>query len=137
MTISIIKSTITNATLLLLLFLTFAVLSPVAGQMFGLGFLLLGFIMAGTRIVKRNRNAYHNGTNTRSIFLRNTTLEIFGILLAVVFAGLLGRYLAQAATVQIAHDLTRMMMGILIGILVGAGVGLLVHRVFQKASPGK
>jgi len=88
--------------------------------------------MASLSVVKRNRGMYLQGKITRGVFLRNTTLEIFGILLAMGLAGLLGRYLSQAVTLQISHTLTRIMTGILLGVLVGAGVSLLVKRTWGR-----
>lgn len=66
------------------------------------------------------------------MFLRNTTLEIFGLLLAMILAGLLGRHVSQIATVQISHNLARIMAGILIGVGVGAGVGLFIKHIWGR-----
>ena len=75
---------------------------------------------------------YKEGKITRTILVRNIFLEIIGILLAMTLAGLLGRYIAQIATVQIANELVKLIAGILIGLLVGMGVGLLVKRTWGR-----
>ena len=81
---------------------------------------------------RKHRRSYVQGKITRNVFHRNTTLEIFGILLAMGLAGLLGRYLSQAVTLQISHTLTRIVTGILLGVVVGVGVGLLVKRTWGR-----
>jgi hypothetical protein len=42
-------------------------------------------------IIRKHRSIYLQGKITRSIFLRNTAFEMFGILLAMVLAGTLRR----------------------------------------------
>ena len=62
----------------------------------------------------------------------NVLLEIMGILLAMVLAGLLGRYIAQLGTAQISSHLTKMVAGIMISLLAGMGMGILVTRTWGK-----
>jgi hypothetical protein len=62
----------------------------------------------------------------------NVLLEIMGILLAMVLAGLLGRYIAQLGTAQISNHLTKMVAGIMISLLAGMGMGILVTRTWGK-----
>jgi uncharacterized membrane protein required for colicin V production len=69
--------------------------------------------------------------------VRNVLIETAGLLLAMVLAGLLGRYIAQIATQQISNDQIRIAAGIATGLLVGIGVGVLMQRMsglFMKTS---
>lgn len=97
-----------------------------------IGFLLFSVAIAISSIFEKHRGAYLQGKITRALFVRNTLLEIFGILLAMTLAGLLGRYIAQIATQQISNELTKLLAGIVIVLLVGAGIGLLVKRVWRS-----
>lgn len=95
-------------------------------------FALVFLVPANVSVFRKRRNAYRQGKITRGVFARNVAVEIFGILLAMTLAGLLGRHVSQVATVQISHNLTRIMAGILIGVLVGAGVGLFMKRTWGR-----
>lgn len=83
-------------------------------------------------IFKKQREAYLQGKISRGVFVRATFLEIIGILLAMILAGLFGRYIAQVATAQIANDLIKLIAGIVIGLLAGMGVGVLVQRTWGR-----
>ena len=126
------KRSIVISILLLTAFLVLVGLFPSAGSILSITLLLFSFIAASLAVVKRHRSSHLQGRISRGMFLRNTTLEIFGILLAMTLAGLLGRHVSQVATVQISHNLTRIMAGILIGVGVGAGVGLLMKRTWRR-----
>jgi len=62
----------------------------------------------------------------------NVLLEIMGILLAMVLAGLLGRYIVQLGTAQISNALTKMVAGIVISLLAGMAIGTLVTRTWGR-----
>lgn len=83
-------------------------------------------------MAQRNWKTYLQGKITRSVFMRNVILEIFGILLAMTLAGLLGRYIAEVATAQITNDIARFIAGILIGLLAGVCVAILVKRTWGR-----
>ena len=117
---------------LLLAFIALAGLFPSVSLMLSVTFLLFSFCVASSTIMKKNREAYLQDKITRSMFVRNTSLEIFGILLAMAFAGLLSRYITQGATTLMSHDFAKILAGILIGVLVGACVGLLVKRTWGR-----
>jgi hypothetical protein len=90
------------------------------------------FTIPAIIVYGKYRRSYLQGKITRAIFLSNTALEIFGILLAMGLAGLLGRYLSQVVILPISHALTRIVTGILIGVLVGACVGWFVKRTWGR-----
>jgi len=117
---------------LLLAVLIFAWLFPFTGLILGIIILLFSLIIASFAVAGKHREAYLQGKVTRGVFVRNTLLEIFGILLAMTLAGLLGRYISQMATEQISNELSKLIAGILIGLLVGIGVGLLVKRIWGR-----
>jgi len=105
---------------------------PSTGLMLGVLLLLFSLFIASSAIVEKHRKAYLQGKITRGVFVRNTVVEIFGILLAVILAGLLGRTIAEIATEQISSDLTKLIAGMVIGLLAGMGIGLLVKRTWGK-----
>jgi hypothetical protein len=110
--------------------LVLAWLFPSTGLLLGIIFLLLSFFIASFAVLEKHKEAYRQGKITRGLFIRNTFLEITGILLAMVLAGLLGRYMAEIATRHINSDLTRVIAGITIGLLVGLGVGTLTKKTW-------
>ena len=131
-----------HCTLILISFLvTLLVLAwifPSERLFLGITFLLFSFLIASLAVIEKQREAYRLGKLTRAVFLRNTILEITGTGLAMLLAGLLGRYVAQAATQQIGDELIRVIAGIGIGLLVGISVGTLAKITwgrFVKISP--
>lgn len=93
-------------------------------------YILIGLVISIIFMAQRNWKTYLQGKITRSVFMRNVILEIFGILLAMTLAGLLGRYIAEVATAQITNDIARFIAGILIGLLAGVCVAILVKRTW-------
>lgn len=124
--------------LLLLVLLLSLWLLPSATSALGIALIAISLGVALFAILKKHRIAYLQGRLTRAAFLRNIFLDMFGILLAVILAGLLGRYVAGLVARPISNDLWRLIATILIGLLVGIGVGLFVNRAwgrFVKTSP--
>lgn len=95
-------------------------------------YILIGLVISIIFMAQRNWKTYLQGKITRSVFMRNVILEIFGILLAMTLAGLLGRYIAEVATAQITNDIARFIAGILIGLLAGVCVAILVKRTWGR-----
>ena len=112
--------------------LVVAISFPSAGLIPAIALLFFSFIIASLTVVKKHRRSYLQGRISHRMFLHNTTLEIFGILLAMTLAGLFGRYAAQAATAQIGHELTKLIAGIAIALLAGTSAGLLVKRTWGR-----
>jgi len=125
-----------HVTLKSILFLTLFVITlwqfPFAITVLSITFLLFGLAAAISSIFKKHRDAYCQDKITRGVFIRNVFLEIFGILLAMTLAGLLGKYLAQMATEPINNELTKLITAIVIGLLAGMGVGVLVNRTWGR-----
>ena len=107
-------------------------LFPSTGLMLGIIFLLFSFVVASSAIFNKHREAYLQGKITRVIFMRNILVEIIGILLALILAGLCGPYIAKIATGQINNDLTRLIAAIIISLLAGMGIGVLVKRAWAR-----
>lgn len=127
---------------ILILFLLSVVVSswksPSATPALGIVLIVVSLAIAFFSVFRKHRMAYLEGKLTRAAFVRNTCLDMSGILLAVAFAGLLGRYVAGVVAMPIRNDLIRLLAGVVIGLLVGAGVGTLVCRLwgrFIKLSP--
>ncbi len=109
-----------------------------AAPLVGVTFLGFSLGMAISAVVAKHAEAYREGRLTRLAFARNIFLDIFGILLAMALAALLGRYLSELAAKQVDGTLLRFVVGILVGLLVGIGVGILVRKTwgrFIKTSP--
>ena len=118
--------------LLLVTLLILAWLFPSAGLILGIIFLLFSFFIASSAVLEKHREAHRQGKITRGIFIRNILLEGTGILLAMLLAGLLGRYMAEIATRQINNDLIRVIAGIMVGLLVGMGVGTFARKTWGR-----
>ena len=117
---------------LLLAFVFSAWKFPPARSVLGMAFLLFGFAIASTFVIGKHRQAHLQGRITRAVFVRNSLFEITGILLTMLLAGLLGRYLAQVAIEQFSNDLTKLVAGIVTGLLVGIGMGLLIKYTWGR-----
>ena len=117
---------------LLVTLLILAWLFPSAGLILGIIFMLFSFFIASSVVLEKHKEAYRQGKITRGIFIRNVLLEGTGILLPMILAGLLGRYMAGIATRQIDNDLTRVIAGIMVGLLVGMGVGTFVRKTWGR-----
>jgi hypothetical protein len=124
-------STLILASMLVTL-LILAWIIPSERLFLGITFVLFSFLIASLAVLEKHRETYQQGKSTRSLFLRNTVLEITGTGLAMVLAGLLGRAAALAAAQQIDHDILRVVTGLVIGLLVGSGVGALAKRTWGR-----
>ena len=118
--------------MLLLIFWILTRLSPTTGLILSIVLLLTGFVITSFAIVKKHRKIYLQGLVSRTVFLLNTFVELAGILLAMILAGLFGRYAVQIATAQITHEPAKLIAGIAIALLAGTGVGLLVKRTWGR-----
>ena len=116
----------------LLMLLILAWVFPTSGLRLGITFLLLSFLVATLVLLEKHKKAYRSGKITRSIFIRNVTLEISGTFLIMLLAGILGRYVAEVATHHIVNDLTRMVTGIGVGLVVGLGLGFLAKKTLSR-----
>ena len=113
---------------------------PSARLMLFMIFLLFSVARAIASVIAKHREARLKGRITSVIFVRNVLIETTGLLLAMVLAGLLGRYIAQVATQHISNDLIKLAAGIATGLLVGIGVGVVMHHIsgrFMKTATEK
>jgi len=90
--------------------------------------------MSSSAVLEKHREACRQGKITRRVFIRNVLLESTGILLAMLLAGVVGRYMAGIATRQIEDGLIRVIAGILVGILVGMGVGTFARKTWGRVA---
>lgn len=72
------------------------------------------------------------GEITRRMFLRNVLLEIFGVFIAIVLAGLLYRYIAETMILPMASKSTRLVANVIVALLVGTCTGNFVNRTWGK-----
>ncbi len=115
--------------LLLLVLILSMWLLPSATPAFGISLVVISFGIALFAILKKHSAAYRLGRIRQSTLFRRIFLDVFGILLAVALAALLGRYVAGLVARPISNDLWRLIATILIGLLVGMGVGILVSQL--------
>jgi hypothetical protein len=92
---------------------------------------IFSIVMVILFVVYRQREYQKSRVINRALFVRNVFIEIAGILLAMILACLLGRYIAQIATEQISDDLIKQIAGITIGLLTGIVVGIIVKRAWE------
>ena len=124
--------------LLILVLILSVWLLPSATPALGIALIVTSLAIAVFSIFMKHRTAYLQGRLTRTAFMRSTFLDVFGILLAMALAVLLGSYIAGMVTRPISNDSTRLMAGITVGLLVGLGVGIFVSWTwgrFIKTSP--
>jgi hypothetical protein len=124
------KYAIIIAVLLFLSLLICVRLFPSYGLILTILILLLGFALASLPIVEKHRQAYLQGKISSRVYKRNLLFDVVGILLALIAAALLGRYLAAMATEQISNDLVKLIAGIMIGLLTGLAVGIFVKQAW-------
>ena len=118
---------------LLLLVLILAMwLLPSATPALSMSFLAISLCLAFFSIFTKQRTAFLQGRITHTAFLRNTLLDVFGILLAIALAVLLGQYIVAIITKPIGNQLVRLTTGILLGLLVGMGAGIFVNKVWGR-----
>jgi uncharacterized protein YacL len=123
--------------ILLVLLVTLLLLSwlfPSSGLLLGIIFLFFSFFITSSAVLEKHREAYRQGKIARRVFIRNVLLEGTGILLAMLLAGLLGRYMAAIATRQIDNGLVRVIAGIVVGMLVGMGVGTFARKTWGRVT---
>ena len=116
---------------ILALFLT-ARLFPPIGITLVIIFLLFGLVASAYMIIKKNKEDFQQGKLSKGMAIRNSLLEITGILLAMVLAGRIGRPLAEMVTGPIGHEILRMIAGLVTGLLAGAVIGALVKGVSNR-----
>lgn len=119
--------------LLLLFVLILSVwLLPSATFALGIAFVLVSLSLAVFLIFRKHQTAYLQGRITHVIFVRNTLLDVVGVLLTVGLAVLLARYVAGLVINPMSNGLARQVAGIVLGLLVGIGMGILVNRLWAR-----
>lgn len=86
--------------------------------------------MAIFSVVQNQRKLYREKRISRNDLVRNVFYEGMGILLAMIMAFVIGKYITEIATGQIGNDLIRFAAAIVIGLLTGMGVGFVVKRTW-------
>jgi hypothetical protein len=124
-------SIVLSILLIFTLFIT-AWLVPSLGIRLGLIFLLFGLVATGYTIIRKYRKSYQQGNLPLSTCIRNSGLEIAVVLLAMIMASVVGRYLSTLASGGMNSTPQRLLTGIGIGLLAGWAVGL-----FAKQATGR
>ena len=113
--------------LLLLTMLVLIWLFPSSKLIIETIFLLFSFVIASSVVIAKNKESYDQGN-----FVRNTILDVFGILLAMVLAGLLANHIAQIAIGQTGNSLAKSIVAVVTGLLVGMGIRILTKRIWER-----
>jgi hypothetical protein len=116
----------------LVILLILAWVFPAAGLKLGITFLLLSFLIASFVVLDKHKKVYSKRQITRGIFIRNAALEISGIFVIMLLAGLLSRYAAGIATQQIGNGIIQIIAGLVVGLMVGLGVGVLAKKTLRQ-----
>jgi len=111
-------------------------LFPSTAMWLGLIILLSCLIATSYMIIRKQQQAYLQGKISRTILIRNVCIEITGILIALILAGLLGRILAEIGTRSLSNGLIKLIAGIVIGLLVGMAVGGFIKWGWTKLLGG-
>ena len=117
---------------ILLMLLMLAWIFPAERLFLGITFVLSSFVITSAAILEKHQEAYHQGRVTRRAFIRKALLEITGAGLAMILAGVVGRYAAVLTVQQINDGLLRLITGLLVGLLVGLGVGTLAKKTWGR-----
>ena len=128
------------AVLLIITLLATVWIKATAGIVLTLIFLLFVLSATSYTIIQKNRKACQQGFISRSTSIKNTCLEISAVLLAMILAALVGRYLADMITGGINSTPVKLITGIGLGLLAGWVVGLFVRHTsghFIKSSSGR
>ena len=130
---------IVAALLILSLFLV-AWQNLAGGVTLGIIFLLFSLAATSYTVIKNHREAYLQGKASLRISIRNASLQITGILLAMVLAVLSIKLLAPIVSGYFSNDLIKVIVGICLGLLVGFMIGSLIQKGTSRltnALPGR
>ena len=116
------------AVLLIVTLLATVWVNAKAGIVLTLIFLLFVLSATSYTIIQKNRNACQQGVISRSTSIKNTCLEISAVLLAMILAALVGRYLTVMLSGGINGTPVKLITGIGLGLLAGWIVGLFVKH---------
>ena len=117
--------------LILALFAAFFFAPSWAGVISAILFFII-LAMAIFSILQNQMKQYREKRISRTRLSFNVLSEIVMILVAMILASLLGRYVAEIATEPIVNGLTKFIAGIVIGLLAGMSVGFLVKRTWSR-----
>lgn len=117
---------------MLIALLSLTWLFPSSGGRLGIAFLLVCLLIASAAALEKHERAYREGRLTRLQFIRDASLEILGLLLAMVLAAGVGRYAAGMASHSIENDLLRTLTGIGVAMAVGFGVGAFARGTWGR-----
>ena len=106
--------------------------SPLLGITFGIIYFLFGIIVISYSIYKRHKRSYLQSKISRSIFFRNNLVEIIGVLLALILAAPIRKYLAMIGTQHIKNEILLLLVGLVIGLLAGGAIGILVKGASNR-----
>ncbi|HXQ37343.1 MAG TPA: hypothetical protein VN843_25260 [Anaerolineales bacterium] len=93
-------------------------------------FLIVAMALFG--VVQKQTKLYREKRINRITLVRNVLYEVMGILLAMIVAFVIGRYITEIATEQIGNGLIRFIAAIVISLLAGMSVGFLVKQTWSR-----
>ena len=101
-----------------------------AGVIAGAVFVLI-LSMAIFSVVRNQAKLYREKRISRNRMIWSVLYEITGILLAIILAFLVGRYIVEVVTEPINNSLAKLIAGMVISLIAGMGVGFLVKRIWD------
>jgi hypothetical protein len=119
--------------LILVLFIAYFFASGLAVIIAGMIFFFI-LAMGIFSVVKNHVKLYREKRISRTALARNIFVEVTGILLMMILAAALGRYVTEMAMNQIGHTLLGFAAAIAFGLLAGMGLGFLVKQTWSRAA---
>jgi len=83
-------------------------------------------------VVQNQMKMYREKRISRSQMARNVLYDAVGILLAMIFASMIGRFATEIATQQIGQTLPGFVAGIVVSLLAGMSVGFLAKQIWSR-----
>ncbi len=83
-------------------------------------------------VVQKQTKLYREKRISRTRSALNIFYEVMVILLTMITAASLGRYVTEIASNQIGHTLLGFAVGIVFGLLAGMGLGFLVKQMWSR-----
>ena len=118
--------------ILILALLSGAVFLPGWANTIAAGVVFLSLSIAVYAVVQKHARLQQGKPASKIVMARNILVELTGILLAMLLAGLVGRYAAEAATRPISDESIKLVLRIFVAAGVGLGIGFVVRRAWGR-----
>lgn len=117
--------------LILALFIAYFFVPGLAGILAGTIFFFI-LAIAIFSVVQSQTKLYREKRISRTGLARNVCYEVGAILVTMIMAASLGRYITEIARDQIGHTLLGFAVAIVVGLLAGMGLGFLMKQMWSR-----